>query len=528
MDAVVQARSTVGGDTIRVAPGDYPEQVGLTNSADSGDVIDGAGTAINPVFGTTINPEIPDVGSCCAAALGGASPVLNSLTLRDVRLHVTRPAGATSTDKGGIVVNATSSAIRNVHVDMDSATGLEVPAVIVGAGPTTIDGLTNGGVWGSRGLQLSLDEGEQATVRDSDITGPTAVAEPALGVGGEGNVVVQRTRLRRSTTGGGNVLDAVAPDYLRVESSLITGGRTGVLVDGFSGTGSSQTTLRNTTVDVGSQKGNDGGSARAISASASGGGTDVTVDFNSSIALERVQAQAGNGGSSAVDCTFSDVRFQSQAPTAFQGAINCGNASGNSQSTPAALFMPGITDWRPLVPGSPAIDTGSPAGLLFGESTTDLAGSPRILDGNRDCLARRDKGAYEVTGHGCPLPTRPPALGSAVLGGNLTIGFKGGRIPFRVSCPGDVACVDGILTAKTAKPLSLPRSAKRRRVIKLADATFSIPAGATETVRAKLTKRGKRLFRARRKVKADAELQVGDGPVTSERVKLKRKRRKHP
>jgi hypothetical protein len=64
---------------------------------------------------------------------------------------------------------------------------------------------------------------------------------------------------------------------------------------------------------------------------------------------------------------------------------------------------------------SPLIDTGTPGGLDAGEPDTDFSGAPRIADGNGDCAAQRDIGAYERAAGGCsqppavdPGPTPPP------------------------------------------------------------------------------------------------------------------------
>jgi hypothetical protein len=56
---------------------------------------------------------------------------------------------------------------------------------------------------------------------------------------------------------------------------------------------------------------------------------------------------------------------------------------------------------------SPLIDRGDPGIVQPGE--VDLLGSPRSLDGNRDCLAAPDMGAFEVTGQSiaCPIDPRP-------------------------------------------------------------------------------------------------------------------------
>ena len=45
---------------------------------------------------------------------------------------------------------------------------------------------------------------------------------------------------------------------------------------------------------------------------------------------------------------------------------------------------------------SPLVERGDPAGLAAGESTTDRDGASRVFDGNGDCAARRDIGAFEL------------------------------------------------------------------------------------------------------------------------------------
>ena len=60
-----------------------------------------------------------------------------------------------------------------------------------------------------------------------------------------------------------------------------------------------------------------------------------------------------------------------------------------------------------LQPGSPLIDRGDPADVLPGEF--DLAGAARALDGNGDCAAVPDIGAFERP-DACPPPNLPPQL----------------------------------------------------------------------------------------------------------------------
>jgi hypothetical protein len=80
------------------------------------------------------------------------------------------------------------------------------------------------------------------------------------------------------------------------------------------------------------------------------------------------------------------------------------------------MFVNPASDFR-LQMTSPLIDAGTPGPLSGSESTTDLDGNPRLVDGNGDSTPRRDLGAYELQ--------PPPPPGGATTSAALPRSFFG-------------------------------------------------------------------------------------------------------
>ena len=74
-----------------------------------------------------------------------------------------------------------------------------------------------------------------------------------------------------------------------------------------------------------------------------------------------------------------------------------------ARTSPATPVSPNRKRFA-LAPTSPLIDRGDPSIVESGE--LDSKGTPRSLDGNRDCIAAPDIGAFEVAGQSAACPPK--------------------------------------------------------------------------------------------------------------------------
>lgn len=121
-----------------------------------------------------------------------------------------------------------------------------------------------------------------------------------------------------------------------------------------------------------------------------------------------------------------------------------------------------------IAPSSPLVDAGTDTPLAAGE--TDMAGKPRITDGDGDCTPQRDIGAYEVAATPtCVAPPAPPA-------------------PPTPATP----------TAEQPAPTAMDRVSPKLTKLKLTRSklTFRASEQATVTIRVE-RRRGKRYIKAR-------------------------------
>jgi hypothetical protein len=145
--------------------------------------------------------------------------------------------------------------------------------------------------------------------------------------------------------------------------------------------------------------------ARHVTVVGSGGGGQIGAGVNATAAGQTAALNVRNSILHAVGHPLS--RTASGGGTAqlavdysnYGGSGNVSSGSGGiaeqgTTNAPPSFVDPAGRDFR-LSAGSALIDAGEPGALSGIEPPEDLAGNTRILNGNSDCVPRRDVGAYE-------------------------------------------------------------------------------------------------------------------------------------
>jgi hypothetical protein len=190
----------------------------------------------------------------------------------------------------------------------------------------------------------------------------------------------------------------------------------------------------------------------------------------------------------------------------------------------ASGSQPGVTFARWLPP------------LAVGETrapTTTVPPSIEVLinadiEADADCDGLGDETQDPLVAGGC-LPVAPPAVLSpavAIRPAGLVsraVTTKGKSIALEIACPADGNCTSNRLSLVSSKPVSLSSAAAARaKRIAVGSASFTIPAGKTQTVTVPLTKRAKRTLRLRRKLATTATI-TGGGATTTAGLTIKLK-----
>jgi hypothetical protein len=249
------------------------------------------------------------------------------------------------------------------------------------------------------------------------------------------------------------------------------------------------------------------------------------VATGSSAPFADVVADADPGTNITIDATNSAYTtvFTEDGPTVPPAGTGT-NVSGDPLLT--AGFAP--------TAASPLVDRGDPA---FATAAVDLAGNPRSLDGNRDCIVAPDIGAFELTGFGAACPavgapaaTDPPGGGSltdllgplfTLRGRSITLNARGeALIPVTCSRTETESCA-GLLTLTARVPANVAQRRRRRaRNVRLGSRHFSVQPGRTRRVRIRLSRRNQARLRRAGRLRAVATVRATDraGNVATKRA----------
>jgi hypothetical protein len=389
-------------DVIDVGPGTFVGNIEADQAEDDGLTI--RGTMSGGSQQTTLQGEGP--GGITGAAVGLGLCQTAQVTLRDA---IVNTVGADSTTFA-IDLEGRSD-LANVQASNDA--GSDALSVVEVCDPgTTI-----------RGSQIDAT-GTNATTGIAALTGFDLIRSRIQLDSASGNGIAQQGVFGRAQplvvkrtwieNGAGNPNAAiVAPSGLQLDSSLISGGATGLQYDSAFGTGGSWQVV-NSTIDVGAA-GEYDMALPDILLETDSGAEPIDVAVDSSILPEEIQTTPASDGPGSVTCANSDIQLvQIEPPVTDDCDISSGNTQGNTTTDPADQFIGGSPfDWS-LKATAPAIDTGRPGAVPPGVSPQDLAGNARRAAGSTaTCpLGTRDKGAYEFVGPPCELQA-PTITGGA-------------------------------------------------------------------------------------------------------------------
>jgi hypothetical protein len=405
--SAVQAAAS--GDTIRIGPGSYPE----VSTAKALHFV-GAGAGTLDAFDITTQTRI--IG---ASGLAG-TPALTLNGGGSVASLRARGGNATSLEQGGrgLVLQAqgaggaldysVSDVVAIAGTGVYGAEGLKVSDAGTGR---AINAAVTGGAFLADGplSAVSVTSGTGA----SSLTGVTVRAPAAIGVG---------------ATGG--TLRIVGSRVLAANPLWVTGGLSSARVEAidsvFEAPSGAQSFDAAYVATTGS--GNSTLIARGSTFLARGSGTAA--------GLKLLKSTSFTGALSA-DLVNTIVRTESTNPDSFDINADSGgtvgadfssfstrrNANGGTSPAPGSasnvfgdpMFTSSAAGDLTLQSGSPLIDRGSAGVVVAGE--LDVAGNPRSLDGNGDCLARPDIGAFERAD---ACPQAPANVSPSISGVSMT------------------------------------------------------------------------------------------------------------
>jgi hypothetical protein len=416
----IQGAVTAAGDndTIEIAAGLYTESI-VTDKANLHFVGAGAGTldvAPDPTTQTiVVGTTMGDIGTVAFQLERGGS-------FTDMRVMGGPGDG---TGGGGTALflrdNATPGERNYVIEDVVALGGLPgASSILAGAGLSTSNpsGATVNVTWTRGGLRNSFT---------SSGSGGAVVFSSA----NQGFLSLSEVTIDTASDDRGNGISGLGDAPVTLTDSTVTAGNAGL-----GGASFTVTRSRVQGQDTGLSVGADQANVVRDSLLSSSGQTINVTGANSSVTVTGSTIFAGpvltavltqNAAASVALRNTAVVRDPSSPPTQVDvrstaGTITAVNSFFNSSEGPGSVPAPGsgsnltgdpgMTDLAggdfTLLPTSQLIDRGDPALIIDGER--DLAGLPRSVDGNADCVVAPDVGAFEgaATNAVCEPPAPPP------------------------------------------------------------------------------------------------------------------------
>jgi len=383
--AIAAAAAAAGPDRILLGPVTFAE--GGLNAA-PGNVVELVGAGAGQ---TVIAP--PAGNGVTTLVLADAGSTVSDLT---VRL-------AAGTSELGIALGGTARRVAVTAADGTTGGGV---SLAVGGGGSFLDGTVS---LPTTGALTGISSTNLGTVANSSIAAGTGILNAAT---------VQHVRVDAGVNGI-LVNPISAAVTMALDDALVrivgTGSGSAVFAAG-SGFGSYAATLtaRHVTAIGNGNAGSVGLRADAFSASPGTQTTSLTVSQTVLQGFGVDLARSANGfnsGASAIaqlTVGFSDLDpfKRTDSNTAIGGGIASGSIvdSGGDFTADPGFANAAAGDYS-LAAGSPLIDRGDPAAPAIGEPATDLAGQPRVVDGDGNGSAIADVGAFEF------VPPAPPAGG---------------------------------------------------------------------------------------------------------------------